>query len=386
MKKALLVDTSFSSAPLYQSISNLGIETHVVGGNPDDYLAKIISNYHEMDYSDSNKLVKLIKKEGFDYVVPGCNDLSYKVCAEINEENTFPGIDNITNCNIINDKYLFRDFASINNLPTPKVFGYSEKISKYPVIVKPVDAFSGKGITVVHNEEELPGAIDFAKQQSSSTRYLVEEYFQGQLFSHSAFVTNGKVKVDFIVEEHCTVSPFAVDTSKVDFRFSDLLLNELRTTVEKICELLSLKDGLVHTQFILNNNNQWKIIEITRRCPGDLYSELIRISSGYDYPSAYIKPFIGEKVNEDRGEARTSHIIRHTITSKEEGYLDSISFLKPCRIKKWVSLKTSGQFVAHGPPGRVGVLFLNNSDFFESVKQFDVLLRREMYELNLSKQ
>jgi biotin carboxylase len=385
MKKALLVDTSFSSAPLYQSISNLGIETHVVGGNPDDYLAKIVSNYHELDYSDSTKLLKLIKKEGIDYVVPGCNDLSYKVCAEINQENTFPGIDNVTNCNIINDKYLFRDFASINNLPTPKVFGYSEKITQYPVIVKPVDAFSGKGVTVVHDEEELPGAIDFAKQQSSSARHIVEEYFQGQLFSHSAFVTNGKVKVDFIVEEHGTVSQFAVDTSRVDFSFSDLLLNELRTTVEKICELLLLKDGLIHTQFNLNDNNQWKIIEITRRCPGDLYSELIRFSSGYDYPSAYIKPFIGEKVNKDKGAEKIRHIIRHTITSKVDGYLDSIRFLKPCLIKKWVGLKTSGQLVKKGPPGRVGVLFLSTSDYIESEKNFDFLLNRELYELNLIK-
>ena len=231
----------------------------------------------------------------------------------------------------------------------------------------------------------MPGAIDFAKQQSSSARHIVEEYFQGQLFSHSAFVTNGKVKVDFIVEEHGTVSQFAVDTSRVDFSFSDLLLNELRTTVEKICELLLLKDGLIHTQFNLNDNNQWKIIEITRRCPGDLYSELIRFSSGYDYPSAYIKPFIGEKVNKDKGAEKIRHIIRHTITSKVDGYLDSIRFLKPCLIKKWVGLKTSGQLVKKGPPGRVGVLFLSTSDYIESEKNFDFLLNRELYELNLIK-
>ena len=44
-QKVLLVDTGFSSQPIYQSILDLGYDVHVVGGRPDDALARIAEQY-----------------------------------------------------------------------------------------------------------------------------------------------------------------------------------------------------------------------------------------------------------------------------------------------------------------------------------------------------
>ena len=51
-------------------------------------------------------------------------------------------------------------------------------------------------------------------------------------------------------------------------------------------------DGLIHTQFI-SDNNTFSLIEVTRRCPGDLYSKLIQMSTGINYSELYSMPFMG---------------------------------------------------------------------------------------------
>jgi hypothetical protein len=45
MAKVLLVDTNFSSLPIYHALVALGHDVHVVGNNPVDCLAKISPNY-----------------------------------------------------------------------------------------------------------------------------------------------------------------------------------------------------------------------------------------------------------------------------------------------------------------------------------------------------
>jgi hypothetical protein len=65
-----------------------------MGGNPAKPLAKISPNYVQLDYADTSKLAALIEEKSFDFVVPGCTDVSYKSCAEINK-GRFPGIDSV---------------------------------------------------------------------------------------------------------------------------------------------------------------------------------------------------------------------------------------------------------------------------------------------------
>ena len=90
MAKVLLVDTNFSSAPIYSVLQDLGHDVHVVGSNPIDALAKSANNFWNIDYSDTTALYDLIE-ENF-ILVPGCTDRSYKSCAFVNR-GRFPGIE-----------------------------------------------------------------------------------------------------------------------------------------------------------------------------------------------------------------------------------------------------------------------------------------------------
>ena len=77
MKKALLLDTNVSSLPVYEFLINQGYDTYVIGGNPDDCLAKYTNAYINCNYSNPLLLDQVISKNQFDVIVPGCNDVSY---------------------------------------------------------------------------------------------------------------------------------------------------------------------------------------------------------------------------------------------------------------------------------------------------------------------
>ena len=383
MKNVLLLDTSFSSAPIYNSLVEMNYNVFVIGDKPSDYLTKFSTNYYRINYANIPLVKKFIEENNIEFIVPGCNDFSYKICSEICDEKKFYGIENPQINDLINNKNLFRNFAIKNKLPVPLTFNLNNIPSNSSIIIKPVDSYSGNGITVLKDftNSELKQAIKKAEEASKSKKYLIEEYVEGQLFSHSAFISNHKVYIDFFVEEHCIANEFAVDTSWVTNKINKTIVNKIRKTINRIAKELNLNDGLIHTQFILSGNKFW-IIEMTRRCPGDLYSNLISTSTGYNYSKEYVKPFINFDIIDNKMPNDSYKMIRHTITTPEQINFGSIKFHEPILINKYISISTSGSELQKAPHGRAAIIFLNTFNISNFNKIKSLLLKRELYSLS----
>ena len=382
MKRLLLVDTSFSAKPIYDYLVSTGDEIFVVGGNPNDALAKTVENYIHHDYSDIDGLTQIIEDYGFNAIVPGGNDLSYRVCSLINERLGLCHIDNPETEQVLNDKAKFRRFALEHGLNVPQLLDPADAADKLPVIVKPTDSFSGKGITVVRDggREALDQAVSTARESSKSDQIVIEEFVQGQLYSHSAFIVDGELDIDFIVEEHCTVDPFAVDTSRVIDDFDPKLLAAVRQDITTIALKLDLVDGLIHTQFISDGSSIW-LIEITRRCPGDLYSKLIEYSTGYPYAEKYAGSFLGKKPISNDFKPYDRSIIRHTISSPSNIQFHSLSTNQSIQFIDFIPLCTTGNPVEIGPNGRIAVVFvlIEKNTVNALMKSF---LKKEIFRFN----
>lgn len=382
MPRTLLVDTNRAAYPIYQALCTMGHEVWVIGGKPDETLAKLASNYMQLDYSDSVKLAAFVEEKGFDYIIPGCTDLSYQVCAEINN-GRFPGIETPGNTSAINKKSEFRKLAEKLGMLVPRVLTLKNALDVQSVIVKPVDSFSGRGMTVMQSpsSDKLAKAFDTACKASGTGNAIIEEFVTGQLFSHSAFIQDNKIVADFIVQEDCTTNPFTVDTSRALNNFSSKILSSLRKDVLSFTSSLKLMDGLMHTQFINNGEEYW-IIEMTRRCPGDIYSLLIEFSTGYPYAMAYAAPFIGKDAPVLDDCAIKERIIRHTATSLCGDSLWGFRFACPVDIHLFVPLATSGDFINASPYGRAGVFFFRASTVDEQEKLYQKLLDGDLYTFN----
>jgi biotin carboxylase len=378
MDKVLLLDTNVASAPLHRYLTGAGFEVHVVGRNPDDFLAKATANYVNLDYSDVEATQALVERLGVRFIVPGCNDLSYQTCAEISARRPFPGIDPLDAVRTLMNKREFRRYAAQRDLPAPREIEEGLTVAGRPVIVKPVDAYSGRGVTALKSPslDQIQAATALAKRYSASGECIIEEFVEGQLYSHTAFLGEAGVVADFIVEEHGSINPFTVDTSCLIYDFDPSLLRKIRDAIEQIAADLNLRAGLIHTQFITDGQSVW-IVEITRRCPGDLYSLLISLSTGFNYAENYVRPFIGQPFSGDAPDRKA--IMRHTISLGQETTYGALRFHTPIAVERFVSLATAGDRIGPSPFGRIGILFARVDTRPELEALMRTTLRGELY-------
>jgi phosphoribosylamine-glycine ligase len=360
MVKVLLLDTNISSYPIYKFLIYKKFEVYVVGNNPNDYLSKVSDNYYNLDYTKNIILLEFVRKHNFKYVIPGCNDASYLALSKLSESYKVYGVDHFDNTNLLLNKLKFKKIANDLNINVPKNYNYGEKYLNEKIIIKPVDSYSGKGVNVINTSlarREINHFIDIAKNNSNSNDYIIEDFIDGQLYSHSAFIKDKKIYIDFIVEEYCNTYKYAVDSSFLKNNFNKKYLNNLRFWIEKLIKELNLVDGLIHTQFIIQNKNIW-IIEITRRCPGDLYSRLIELTNGFKYSNLYCSFFIDSFFLETNMFPVNKFILRKTISTSSKMFFTNIYFNKPLKINEFYPILNSGSELKNSSFNKVGLIFL----------------------------
>jgi biotin carboxylase len=378
MDRVVLLDTNVAAAPIHQYLESAGFEVHVVGRNPADYLAKAAANYVNLDYSDVAATEALLDRLDAKFLVPGCNDLSYETCAAISARRPFPGIDPVDVVRTLGNKQDFRRYAAANDIPAPRQIAEADAVAGRPVIVKPVDAYSGRGVTALPapTKDDLAAAVALAKRFSATGACLIEDFVEGQLYSHTAFLGADGIVADFIVEEHGSINPFTVDTSCVIPDFDPRLLAGVRAAIERIARDLKLTGGLIHTQFIAAGDQFW-IVEITRRCPGDLYSLLIELSTGFPYAENYARPFLGQPFKDSP--RRPSAILRHTISLRAPQTFEALRFNRPLQVERFFPQSLAGDRVAEAPFARIGILFARTEPGAALAELMTATLKGELY-------
>jgi predicted ATP-grasp superfamily ATP-dependent carboligase len=100
----------------------------------------------------------------------------------------------------VSDKAVFYAFLRKLGIPLPetRLFSVTDDLteikkavcaSDFPVIFKPSDGVSCGGLSVVRNEDQVAGAVDKIKQESSSRHFLVQELIEGDAASVSLLST-----------------------------------------------------------------------------------------------------------------------------------------------------------------------------------------------------
>lgn len=357
MANVLLVDANFSSAPQLAALRRAGHMVWICGAYPEAYLARSDPFYLEFNYADTNILRSAVERLCIDFIVPGCTDMSYFSCSQLNTDSRFPGIDDWHITQTLNNKQQFRSLCAREGLSAPRLIPAGEAPSG-PVIVKPADAFSGMGITVLNSSEPnaLQAAIEHAHTASPNKSIVIEEFVEGDLHSYSAFLHKGRVTHAFVVAEHCFTHPYVVDTSYLVYDLASHVTDALRAEVEHLAYCLRLKDGLLHGQFI-RTQDSFVWVEMTRRCPGDLYSQLIELSTGFPYAACYAQSFLGQPLQTIPNTIQRCNILRHTVTQAHDFAFDYVEFHAPMNVRRWVPLASQGQALEASPKGRVGILF-----------------------------
>lgn len=182
-KKLLILGANPETIPLIEAAHNLGISCVVTDYNPQAPAKQFADISYDVDGMNINGLVELAKKEKVDGVLVGVADALINPYQQVCDILGLPCYATNEQVQCFTNKYKFKrkceEFGiqgvpeySVSVIPTEEEL---EKVS-FPVLVKPVDACSGKGITICKKKEELKEAIQYAIQYSFSGIYMVERY------------------------------------------------------------------------------------------------------------------------------------------------------------------------------------------------------------------
>ncbi|WP_144882916.1 ATP-grasp domain-containing protein [Leclercia adecarboxylata] len=364
-KTALILDAGFASLPLQQAVKTAGFRTLVCSGKAHDAGMLTADISCEQNYADSEAVLKIAQQHKVAALLPGVTDVSYLSGCRVAHSLGLPGFDapDVSDTIFLKDK--FRAWALSKGLPVPQAAWTDEQARqlKLPLLVKPVDAYSGNGITKVTDWAMLDAAIETARNASPGKQYVVENFCEGALYSHSAFIRNGEIVCEFFVDEYCTVYPWQVNSSSLSQNLSPDMRDSVSECMQSIVSDLRLVDGLLHTQFIASEDQFW-LIELTRRCPGDLYSRLIELSTGVNYAGWFVAPFLGKSSPAvPRRPVQTRNIARHTVSVNRAMRFTGFAFKSlPADLIEVIPLTRPGTLVQPAPGDRAGLIFAEFRD------------------------
>lgn len=171
-----------------------------------DYLKHpIASDYADKFFNistlDVDAVENVARDEQVDLIITVCTDQALNTVAEVSERLNLPCyIDAKTGKNVTNKKYM-KKVMEENRVPTAHHFITEEVVKSlpdgmsFPVIVKPVDCNSSKGVVKVNSNLELQEAVNTAIRYSRTDNAIVEDFVSGRELTIDAFVQGGKSQI-----------------------------------------------------------------------------------------------------------------------------------------------------------------------------------------------
>ncbi len=300
--KALVLCGGVPQIDLIKNLKNRGITTILADMN-DKVAARVYADkFYKVSVLDIDAVRQVAVNEKVDFLITVCADQVLQVVAHIAEELGLPWyIDYETAENVSKKSYMKKIFWE-NGIPTTKYVILDrfeeEKIAhlRYPIIVKPVDAYSSRGVCKVHNIDELRAALDVAIEISRTKTAIVEEFAEGDEISVDIYVEEGKAHVLCLTNIYKIGEDgkFIINRSRIPADVSPEIADKIANTVQKIADAFGLKNNPMLVQLISDGENI-SVIEFCARTGGGIKFQMIKRVSGFDVVNAVVELTLGEK-------------------------------------------------------------------------------------------
>ena len=184
----------------------------------------------------------------------------------------------------------------------------------FPLIVKPVDAYSSKGVKKVQNEEKLKEAFFEAKSISRNKKVIVEEFFEGEEISVDLFVEDGVAKILLISNSEKIKSDehFAIFRGRFPAEVSEKTAKDVRLVCQMIADAFHIQNAPMLVQMV-TDGERVSVLEFCARTGGAMKWLLIQHVTGVDVIKGVIDLTTGERPNIKVSEPENHYIINDYI-------------------------------------------------------------------------
>ena len=308
--KIAIIGANESINILIKKAKEMGYETHVFAWECGDPGEKTADFFYPIDVANKEEILKICKTLNIDGVASITSDFAVNTVNYV--ARNLGLISNSEKTDLVaRNKYLMRKALKEAGVYTP----WFEKADintdlsfmknhKFPVIVKPTDRWSSKGVTRVNNYNDLREAVYYAASESLTNEAIIEDFMSGNEYSAECICQNGVCNILAITEKATTGYPNYVEKGHIQpANIPEEYVEIIKDKIKKAVLALDIKNSAAHAEFKLFDNNEVGIIEIGARMGGDFIgTDLVRLSTGYDYVGMVVDVSCGNKIDYSKKE------------------------------------------------------------------------------------
>jgi biotin carboxylase len=315
--KIAIIGASYLQLPIVEKANKLGYESYCFAFSEGAVCKDHCTEFFPISILEKEEITDICRTLDIDAVVSIASDLAVVTVNFIANELGLIG-NPISSSLRSTHKHEMKNYLSEFNLPVAKfaLCKNSDDLNEienfnYPIIVKPVDRSGSLGVSKIESKNELLEAFEAAFSNSIAKEVIVEEFISGTEVSIEGISQNGVHTILAITDKVTTNAPHFVELEHHQPSSLDTIIqDEIRTLIPKALDVLQIENGASHSELIITANNKIYINEIGARMGGDFIgSDLVELSTGFDYLKAVLDVSLGEEIRIDFGTNRSSGVI-----------------------------------------------------------------------------
>lgn len=286
--------------PFYRQTKNLGYQIIGIAIEKGAVCKKYCDTFCPISFADKDKVLDVCRMEKVDGIISFSLESALPTVVYV--ANKLGLISNSEeSIKLTQNKFAQRIALEKVGIPVPKYYLIKKESDlanvkcKYPVILKPNDSGGSQGICKVESPDKLSEAYKYAIAYSRTSTAIVEEFVDGREFSVEYISHQGKHYFLQITDKITSGAPRFVEMQH--HQPADIpatVRTRIRQMVENALTAFKIENSASHTEIKWNSNDELFIIETGARMGGDyIASDLVRLSTGYDFVEGAIKLAIG---------------------------------------------------------------------------------------------
>lgn len=325
--KALVLAGGLPQKQLIKELKSRGILVVLMDGNEHPIAREYSDKFYQADIFDVEYVKTVAMTEKVDFLITCCADQVLLIVAQVSEMLGLPWYIDYDTAKKVSDKALMKKVFMENGIPTSKykVISNLQELDVdglyFPLVVKPVDAYSSKGVKKVFNKDELNIAFSEAANISRNGNVIVEEFCYGEEISVDAFVIDGKAKIVCISnsEKIKDKDHFVIFRGRFPANIEESIRIKLEVITQKIADAFGIKNAPMLIQLIFDGKDI-SVLEWCARTGGAMKYILIYHSCGVDVIKAVVDLTMGIKPDIAIKEPESKYIVNDFIYCKKGNF------------------------------------------------------------------
>ena len=361
--KALVLAGGFDQKALIKYLKENNYEVILLDYLDNPPAKEDVEKHYKKSTLDIEEVKEVALLEKVDLITTACTDQALLTVAKVSEDLNLPCYISYQKAlDVTNKLYMKKKFTEAN-VPTSK-YVIVDKVEDteninldYPIVVKPVDCNSSKGVKKVLNKEELISATKEAINLSRTKNAIIEEYKEGIELSVDVFVKDNQATVLSITQTNKVPNNnnnFTIYQSEYPGSVKDYQKEE----IDKIANLIAKAFGLNNCPMLIQliaNDKELNVLEFSARMGGGTKYKLIETISGVNIMKEYVNLVLGKPYNiEITNPAK--YVILNYVYCENGKYV---------RLENWDELKEKGyikDYFVYKTPGSVFTGANNSGD------------------------